>query len=171
MNRSIALMTCVVMVAAAGGCSYHRAYISYDRNQDDVRIAASAWDGQRLGPVTASEGGAIWEKCTDVAEGSVWVLMDEARRMGGNALGDIRWVPQTPSRSTEIPTCKKKWGWFLIWPVLVTPAFMSASVEAVAYDVPDLDRLPEGVVAIPESDADRVALARQIVHESLTSRP
>ncbi len=166
MNRTGACLACVVVVAAFG-CSYQRAYISYTEYEDDVQVAASGWDGQRLGAVSANEGGAIWEKCTDAAKGSMWLLIEDARKMGGNALGEIRWVPQNASRTTDEPTCKKKWGWFLVWPVLVTPGFMSAKVEAVAYNVPDTSAAVAGLYVIPENPDERAALARRIVDDRL----
>lgn len=98
----------------------------------------------------------------------MWVLMDDARRMGGNAIGEIRWVPQNAGKTTDEPTCKKKWGWFLVWPVLVTPGFMSAKVEAVAYNVPDTSTAVAGLYRIPDDAVDRAALARRIVNDTLS---
>lgn len=170
MNRSVVLTACALILGSAAGCSYHRAYVSYPTIDQDVRVAAAGWEGRRLGPVSAHEGGALWEKCTDIAEGSLWVLMEDTRRMGGNAIGEIRWIPRNPSRTTDEPTCRKKWGWVLIWPVLATPAFQSARVEAVAYDVPDTSSATAGLYVIPEDDAQRVALARRIVAETLEGR-
>lgn len=162
MKRSGVVLAVAVLIAAFG-CSYQRAYISYtEYADDDVQAASIGWDGKRLGAVSAGEGGAIWQSCTDVAVGSMWVLMEDARKMGGNAIGEIRWVPQDPGRTTDEPTCKKKWGWFLVWPVLVTPGFMSARVEAVAYDVPDPSAAVAGVVVIPEDPIERAALAEEL---------
>jgi hypothetical protein len=109
MKQHLTLMACVLLLCSALGCSYNRAYISYNEYEDDVRAAAAGWDGRRLGTVSAGEGGAIWETCTNVAEGSMWILMEDTRKMGGNAIGEIRWVPQNLKRTTDEPTCKKKW--------------------------------------------------------------
>ena len=170
MKRYLTLMVCVLLFWSAAGCSYNRAFISYNEYEDDVQVAAAGWDGRRLGTVSAGEGGAIWEKCTDVAEGSMWILMEDTRKMGGNAIGEIRWVPQNAKRTTDEPTCKKKWGWFLVWPVLVTPGFMSARVEAVAYNVPDTSTREAGLYLIPEDPSDREALARRIVNDTMLSQ-
>jgi len=167
MKRSLALMGCVVLLGAGLGCSFHRAYVSYTEYEEDVQVAAAGWEGRRLGPVSASEGGALWEKCTAVAEGSLWILMEDTRKMGGNAIGEIRWIPQSRKRATDEPTCRKKWGWVLIWPVLATPAFMSAKVEAVAYNVPDASVTQAGLYLIPEDPGEREVLVRRIVAESL----
>jgi hypothetical protein len=149
------------------GCSYHRAYIAYSEYQGDVQVASTGWEGRRLGPVSAGEGGAIWERCTDVAKGSLWILMEDARKMGGNAIGEIRWTPQNPKKTSDEPTCKKKWGWFLVWPVLVTPGFMSAKVEAIAYEIPEGGATHAGLYRIPEDIAERTALAERILEETL----
>jgi hypothetical protein len=162
MKKAVMMLLAGGIVGSGFGCSYHRAYISYTQYQDDVQVAATGWEGRRLGTVSAGEGGAIWERCTDIAEGSMWVLMEDARKMGGNALGEIRWVPQDPGRTTDEPTCKKKWGWFLVWPVLVTPGFMSARVEAVAYAVPDASAAHAGLIPIPEDPAERAAPAERL---------
>ena len=163
MKQLVTLVVCVVLVGSALGCSYHRAYVSYSEYEEDVQVAAAGWDGRRLGPVSAHEGGALWEKCTDVAAGSLWVLMEDTRKMGGNAIGEIRWIPRNRNRATADPTCRKKWGWILVWPVLATPAFQSARVEAVAYNVPDTSAAEAGLYLIPEDPNERHALAQRIV--------
>ena len=167
MKRMMTLVVCVVVLGSGFGCSYHRAYVSYSKVAEDVQVATAGWDGRRLGPVSAREGGALWEKCTAVAEGSLWVLMDDTRKIGGNAIGEIRWIPMNQKRTTDDPTCRKKWGWILIWPVLATPAFQSARVEAVAYNVPDGSSTEAGLYLIPEDPDDRWILAQIIVADSL----
>ncbi len=163
-----------VMVAAsilvvATGCTYHRAYFSYEDQGGDIATRAGSWDGVRLGVVTASEGGAVWKDCTAVAEGSVWVLMEKTRAMGGNAIGDFRWVPRHEAHSSETPMCRQRWGWFLIWPALLSPAFQSAGVEAVAYRVEDPAAAPAGLYLIPGTEEERMLLAERIAKERMPS--
>jgi hypothetical protein len=167
MMRLFMILVVFIMVFSSGlGCSYHRAYVSYSKVEGDVQVAAAGWDGRRLGPVSAHEGGALWERCTAVAEGSLWVLMDDTKKMGGNATGEIRWIPRNRSRTTADPTCRKKWGWILIWPVLVTPAFQSARVEATAYHVPDTRATQAGLFLIPEDPGERRVLAQRLAEKS-----
>ena len=167
MKRFMTLVVCLLLIGSGLGCSYHRAYVSYPEHEKDVQVAAAGWDGQRLGSVSAREGGALWEKCTAVAEGSLWVLMEDTRKMGGNAICEIRWIPRNQNRMTDDPTCRKKWGWILVWPVLATPGFQSARVEAVAYNVPDASATVAGLYMIPNDEAERVALARRIVNDQI----
>jgi hypothetical protein len=150
----------------SAGCSYHRAYIAYTEAGGEVAVRSDGWDGVRLGRVTAKEGGAIWKDCTKVAEGSLFVLMEEARKLGGNAIGEIRWIPMNPQRVTTDPTCKQKWGWFLIWPVLATPGFQSAGVEAYAYQVADPKDLKAGMYLIPDGAGERELLAELILSDA-----
>ena len=156
------VMVMVGLLVAVSACTYHRAYVSYDEQGSDVAMRAAGWDGERLGVVRASEGGAVWKDCTTVAEASIWILMEETRKLGGNAIGDFRWVPQHPKHSSEVPMCRQRWGWFLIWPAVLSPAFQSAGVEAVAYRVDNPGQARAGVYPIPESETERRALAERI---------
>jgi hypothetical protein len=79
-------------------------------------------------------------------------------------------IPRNQNRTTDDPTCRKKWGWILVWPVLATPAFQSARVEAVAYNVPDASTTVAGLYVIPEGEADRAELAARIVADSYSDR-
>jgi len=155
-------MVLVGVVVAASACTYHRAYVSYDGQVGDVAIQAAGWDGERLGVVRASEGGAVWKDCTTVAEASLWVLMEQTRTLGGNAIGDFRWVPQHPKHSSEVPMCRQRWGWFLIWPAVLSPAFQSAGVEAVAYRIDEGSKARAGLYPIPDSEPERRELAARI---------
>ena len=89
-NYKLSFVLCFVLVFSATGCSYHRAHISFSECEEDLKVPSSGWEGRRLGTVRTGEGGAIWERCTDVAEGSLWILMEDARMMGGNAIGEVR---------------------------------------------------------------------------------
>ena len=161
MRRMTVLVAAAMVVSATGACTYHRAYVDYEDHGGDVRMQGGGWEGQSLGVVRASEGGAIWKDCTDVAEASIWVLLEETRARGGNAIGDFRWVPAHPKHSSATPTCRQRWGWFLIWPAVLSPAFQSAGVEAVAYKLEDASAAPAGVFAIPDSrDEQRLLVAR-----------
>lgn len=166
MSRTRGTIAVAMVLLLSSACTYHRAYLDYEEHDRDVRTNPQGWDGERLGVVRASEGGAIWEPCTRVAEGSLWVLMEEARRLGGNAIGDFRWVPQHPRKSSERPMCRQRWGWFLVWPVLLTPAFQSAGVEAVAYRVADPAAADAGLYLIPDFEVERMLLAERIVADA-----
>ena len=158
-------MTAVVLLVGSA-CTHQRAYFNYQDTQGEITMHAGGWDGERLGAVRASEGGPVWKDCTDVAEASIWMLMEATREMGGNAIGEFRWVPQHPKHSSDAPTCRQRWGWVLVWPVLATPAFQSAGVEAVAYLVDDPVAAREDLYLIPASEAARQQLARKIASEA-----
>jgi hypothetical protein len=170
MSRTMNVITAAFLILIGSACTYQRAYLSYGEQSSDVAVQADSWEGERLGVVRASEGGAIWKDCTTLAEASVWVLVEETKKLGGNAIGDFRWVPQHPQHSSEAPMCRQRWGWFLIWPALLTPAFQSAGVEAVAYRVADPAAAHAGLYMIPDSEAERLLLAERIVTE-VSPRP
>ncbi len=167
MNHRAIGVAAAAVVFLLPACSYHRAYVDYTDYTETVSIQQRSWDGELLGPIRAGEAGAIWEKCTDVARGSIWVLMDDARKMGGNAIGDVRWIPQNPKHTTGDPSCKKKWGWFLLWPALVTPAFQSARVDANAYRVTGSPQ-QSGLYVIPEDARQQAVLVERILHDTLS---
>lgn len=131
----------------------------------------ASWHGEVVGTVSARDGGAIWNKCTGVARDSIWHLIDQTEKLGGNAIGDFRWInsrpgqTDKPKRDFDHPTCQKKWGWFLLWPFLLTPQFVSARVEAQAYRVDSLPELTSGIHIIPDVIAERELLVDRILED------
>ena len=165
----VILVTCAALLAP--GCAYHRAYVSYE-DQDGFPIRTEGFSrGQRLGIVTAKEGGAIWNECTSVAEGALWVLMDEARRKGDNAIGEIRWFPDDSDLGDQtIPRCRKRWGFILLYPFLVTPLFATTRVEAQVYLLPESALESANVYVIPESIEGRTKLVETILADTNEQR-
>ncbi len=166
MRRFLGVFSAAMLLIASGACTYHRAYVDYENQGGDIQMQAAGWEGQRLGVVRASEGGPVWKDCTKVAEASIWVLMEETRARGGNAIGEFRWVPAHPDHSSDAPMCRQRWGWFLIWPAVLSPAFQSAGVEAVAYKLENPAAARAGVYRIPSAESDRRQLAARIVEET-----
>ncbi len=157
-----------VGVAFSGACAYQRAYIAYDRPEAGLPLAATPLAGEAIGVVKAAEGGPVWQDCTKVAEAAVWVLIDETRRLGGNAVGNIRWFPNEPGATTDRPCCRQRWGWVLVWPVLATPAFQIAEVEGTAYRLAEPERAASHLYVIPETEAARADLVARIVSDATT---
>lgn len=153
----------IVLVAlVAQGCTYHSAFIRYDEFPE-VALQPESFTGENLGLVMVKEGGAIWRECTEVARGTIWLLLDEARRRGGNAIGDIRWMPQASARRIDRPTCRRRWGFFLIWPIVATPAFMAANAEGVVYRVDSTSADTAGLFLLPESEEETSRLVETIL--------
>jgi hypothetical protein len=166
MRRLTGLVAAAVMVIANGACTYHRAYMDLKDEGGDIRLKGGSWEGESLGVVRASEGGPVWKSCTAVAEASIWILLEETRARGGNAIGDFRWVPAHPKHSSEAPMCRQRWGWFLVWPAVLSHAFQSAGVEAVAYKIDEGEPAPAGVFAVPESRDEQRVLVAHLVGET-----
>jgi len=76
------------------GCSYHRAYVSYADCDTELPIAAKSWQGERLGRISANEGGAIWKECSDVALVEVryelWDEVFQVRAVGADRTDELR---------------------------------------------------------------------------------
>jgi hypothetical protein len=162
----IAGVLLAVAVTLSGACAYQRAYVAYDGPEARAPLAASPFAGEAIGVVRAAEGGPVWRECTKVAEAAVWVLIDETSRLGGNAVGNIRWFPNE-SAATDRPCCRQRWGWVLVWPVLATPAFQIAKVEGTAYRRAGPVREEGGVYVIPEGAEARAELVARIVDDAL----
>lgn len=174
MNRSRPTTACIagvlllVAVALSSACAYQRAYVAYDRPEQGLPLAATPLSGEDIGVVRAAEGGPVWKDCTAVARAAVWVLIDETRRLGGNAVGNIRWFPNDPGDTTDRPCCRQRWGWVLVWPVLATPAFQIAEVEGTAYRLAEPALDGSGVYLIPEAADAQADLVTQIVSDATT---
>jgi hypothetical protein len=171
MRHALVSTLVVSVLVLSVSCSYHRAHFYYADYADKIPLSGSAPEGERLGPVAANDAGAIWVGCTKSARGTVWQLMDQTRELGGNAVGEIRWLPKTDTRTTEEPTCKKKWGWVLVWPVLITPAFLSTRAEGYAYRVPEGAETAAGLYLIPETHDERRQLVDRILAENPLTGP
>lgn len=166
MQKTIAIVLIVTLGVLSTSCTFHRARIRYESLNDEMQVAEGPLEGERLGRVVHNEGGAIWTDCTRAAETSLWAVMDDARRMGGNAIGEIRWLPDNEKRATAQPTCRKAWAWLLVWPVVLTPVFMRSRVEAYAYAIGEGATPGAGVYRIPESGEQRAALVARILAET-----
>jgi hypothetical protein len=160
------LLPALALALGTQACTYHRAYVDYDEYHR-VSLSGTSLEGEALGKVEAHQGGAIWKDCTDVARGTLWVLVDETRRLGGNAVGDLHWFADRSRAPSDRPTCKRRWVWFLAWPGFFTPAFMSARVEGVAYRLEGPEEASGSVVYLPEDEA----ALRRAIEALLAARP
>jgi hypothetical protein len=158
-------------VTLSGACTYQRAYIAYDRYKGGLPLAATPLNGEAVGVVAAAESGPVWKDCTKVAEAAVWVLIDETRRVGGNAVGNIRWFPDETVATADRPCCRQRWGWVLVWPVLATPAFQIAKVQGTAYRLAAPEPAPNGLYVIPETEDARADLVARIVNDARVGDP
>ena len=129
MRKLVAVLSIFSFILSA--CSTHQAYINYNEFKGDMPIKDGSWNSESLGQVRGEDGGAVWNNCTEKARGSVREMIAQAKMRGANAIGDVRWT----ASGTNTPTCKKGWGWVMLWPFLLTPLFMSTEVRGTAYKV------------------------------------
>lgn len=152
----------VVLIAfvlvTGSGCSHSRAHIKYSEFSE-MSLKQGAQSGTNLGPISGEDGGAVWSDCTEKARGSVRELIAEARLKGGNAIGDIKWAGDR----TE-PTCKKGWGYVILWPFLLTPLFMSTQATGNAYKTSG--GASTGFYLLPENPSDDGKLVDKILAQN-----
>jgi hypothetical protein len=171
MRRLSAGMLVTTLLFFSVSCTYHRAHLNHSDYADQMPISEESWSGEVLGPVAANQAGPIWIECTKSVKGTLWILIDETERMGGNAIGDIRWIPKKEKKGNlTLPTCRKKWGWLAIWPAVLSHVFMSSRAEAVAYKVDETELPRAGLYLIPQTDEEQVDLVEQILASSYQPR-
>lgn len=159
MKNFIKLM-CVGIIALQTACSTHTAFINYKDFKSDMPIKAEAYKGQMLGQVAGEEGGAVWDNCTTKAQGSVRAMIANARAMGANAIGEVRWA----ANGSSTPTCKKSWGYCAMPIFLLTPLFLSTKVMGTAYKV--TGKATADLFLLPENPAFDASLAADIVAQA-----
>ena len=160
MKRQIALVFLIMVLGLQwSGCSTSRALVDYKSlgEQSQVQVHEGAVGGTSVGIVKADEGGAIWASCTEKAEESMRLLLLQAKEKGANAVGDVKWYATQDST----PSCKKGWGYLIIWPFILTPLFMSTEVEAHAYKV-EGGKKHAGLIMIPETHDEQERLIKQL---------
>lgn len=150
------LAVLVAMSFFIGACSTHKANFSYSEFKNDMPIKAGAQDGEELGAIEGSQGGFVWTPCSEQAREAVQELISNARAKGANAIGNIKWRAD----GTSDPTCKKSWGFVLIWPFMFTPLFASSHADATAYKVAGKKA---GLFMLPTNKSDEEALIQQIL--------
>lgn len=160
MKNSLAnTLACLFLVGQLAACSTHKARINYeDFKSQGVALKSGSFSGEELGAIEGEDGGAIWDNCTEKARGSVEELIETAKAKGANAIGNIKWS----ASGTSEPRCKKGWGYFVLWPFVLTPLFMSTHVEGVAYKA---SKLGENMIPLPTNEEEKEALITALVGE------
>lgn len=152
------LLLIAILSIQVSGCSTHKAYLKYESLSDNIQIKDESLSGKALGHVRGNEGGAIWDNCTKKAEDSVREMVAQAKKLGANAIGDIKWYASGNSN----PTCKKGWGYLLIWPFILTPLFMSTAVDGTAYQIGH-GKKSSSIFSLPQNKQEEDELIQKIM--------
>lgn len=128
-KKTTACVTALALLSTVISCSTSRAHLDYSEFASKMPVQAGSYGGQNLGKVTGEEGGAVWDDCSKKAKGSLMDMIANARAKGATAVGDVKWY----ATGTSEPSCKKGWGYVIVWPFLLTPLFMSTRVDGIAY--------------------------------------
>jgi hypothetical protein len=139
-------------------CSTSGARIDYRSigEESKIEVNEGSVNGRSMGIAKGDEGGAIWADCTEKAQDSMKELLLQAKAAGANAVGDIKWHASGNSE----PSCKRGWGYLIIWPFVLTPLFMSTAVEAHMYKA---EGRRTGLIMIPQNPRDEEKLIKQLV--------
>jgi hypothetical protein len=160
MKRQLVYLPLIVILSIQwSGCSTSRALVNYKTvgEESKIQVNEGSVNGKSLGIAKGDEGGAIWANCTKKAEESMRMMLMEAKDKGGNAVGDIKWFASGDST----PSCKKGWGYLIVWPFILTPLFMSTAVEAQVYKL-EGGKNHTGLIMIPKSRAEEETLIKKL---------
>lgn len=86
-----------------------------------------------LGFVSGEAGGYVWMPCRERAQMSLDELLEQARKLGADAIGQVQW----DATRDDIPGCQRKYLYGLTVFMLATPMMLNTRVEAMAYQVQD----------------------------------
>ena len=159
MRKVVCLTAGLAMVMVqVSACSTQKGFVNYSDYKKEMPIKAGAWDGALVGNAKGSQGGAVWDDCKEKASDSVRELIANAKAMGGNAVGNVKWA----ANGTSEATCRKNWGFVLIWPFLLTPLFMSSEISGDVYKLKGGAK-SAGLYMLPNTVAEEAALVDQLV--------
>ena len=139
---------------ALAACSTHNANFKYSEVSNDIPVKNGALDGEELGIVEGSSGGAIWNNCEEEAKNSVKEMIRNAEAKGATAVGNVQWS----ATKTSQPGCKKSWGLLIVWPFVLTPLFMSSKITGTAYK----GSKKMGLLMLPTTPQAESALIKQL---------
>lgn len=151
-------VTLIAMSFAVAACSTHKANFSYSEFKSEMPIKAGSFNGEEVGAVEGSQGGFVWTSCNEQARAAVQDLIANARAKGGNAIGNIKWR----ANGSSDPSCKKSWGFVLIWPFMFTPLFASSHADGIAYKIAG-DPRKAGLYMLPTNQTEEEMLIQEIL--------
>lgn len=121
----------LLILALLTSCSTYPLKVSYQEFSDEILVKTDSWAGEIVGKVHGSSGGFLLSDCRNAAHSAMHDLIDNAKELGANAIGDMKWDVSENSS----PVCQKRWIFFLFPPALLTPFFINVGIEANAYKV------------------------------------
>lgn len=148
----------ILLALQWAGCSTPTGLSRYSDFTEVKLSSGPVQGGTELGQVHGSKGGAIWVDCTESTTDALREVIGEAKSLGANAVGNLKWR----ATNTSTPSCKKGWGWVMIWPMLLTPVFMSAAVDGTAYKVDAAAPAKKGMFLIPDDKDGQERLVQQL---------
>ncbi len=151
----ILFSTFLVLLFLVSGCSTHQTALNY-KEIKEFHVDRGEIQAVNLGRVEGRHRSPAWESCGYAARTALWKMISEAKKMGANAVGDLRW---RDGRSPDA-RCKRRWGYFVFPLFYLTPAFMDAQIVATAYLVEDPDL---ALYSLPAEPGEEGALVERML--------
>ena len=137
--------------------------INEDEDSDGVIMQSEKVSiGKKIADIKGKGSGPMNSACDDLVLLAARRLVRKAQLLRANVIGNVRW------RKRLKPVCKQKWGWFLVYPMLLTPWSQNAKVTGEAYRVDAPASLNESFYFIPDDATQREAVAVKIARDLLT---
>lgn len=156
----------LVLIAAAfclAACSTHHPELNYKEFHLYSGDNPGNKDFDEIGPVSGSGSGFLWSDCGEVATAAVKEMLDQAKAKGGDSVYKVRFEQWSQ------PTCRKHWGWLLIWPAALGPWTAHSKVSGIAaVSGKQVEKADVSAIHIPDG-IDTELIARRYV-ERLFSR-
>ena len=100
------------------GCTTSNSFVDYDKRQMYSGGNAGNIEFMEIGLVDASTQGFVWTSCDEMVTQVSDQLREEARKVGGNAIINVRWRDFDSGMLVRHPTCTTAWGWTAVPPLL-----------------------------------------------------
>jgi len=141
-------------------CTTHKGFVNYKELGVYAHGGAGNKKFEDIGPVNSSSSSWIWTSCDTVATEAVRQMLDIAKTRGANTVYKI--VFETDNGRVSIPTCYKRWGWFLLYVAPGLGPWMTAtSVEGIAAKIKTLTSTKNAIHI--DNDSDTYKLAKDYI--------
>ena len=165
-HRKAAAVAALAGAGLLAGCTTTTSFTEYDERAMYSTSTAGNIEYVEIGPVTASARGTAFTSCDRLTGRVADDLARHARRHGGNALINVRWINLDDGSTTPTPICTTGWGWFAVFGVGgLGPWVRGTRAEAVVVYM-DQERLDDLTQRVADSREGRIRTAPVVVPDA-----